>query len=736
VAKVYIDANIFVFLTKAGAKDNVGSKYLDAIIGGSNNTYFTTSTIRQEVSNNLNFNETNIFQSWFNINLASEEIVEIFTALPPGEDRGEQSIVDDINSTNTNQIIDIYSSDAQYNWEGNLNANVPVRDIISALNQEFLIDGSVSYIDYREAVESLLTLLPPNNVPFDNLFVEDPELGQIPRFFTFTPIVPFYTLGENTILQIFPNDTLVLIAPNGVFNVDPSGNFFVRADGTVSAENPLCFASDTKILMADQTEQSIDQISVDDEITSFTQLGSCSAGRVSHLLPNITTEWIKLSNGTTVTPGHRYLQPDGSFEEIGKMLETGGGECEVVLADGSLQKVTGERIVYSAETAHLYEESEKLVYENFGGLALEPKIVKGWKTYNFTVEKYHTYIADGVRVHNDSILSFVEPGDELISLSSDLEDAAVFRPVFTEVFGVPIQTGETLTILDGVRLAGSSTQLSQTLEFVPNIFNPIDVRNLVATFPQLAGLPIDPDAAPNNISDDLFDYLVLNGYGTWITTQVSLPEDFSLLGGVVSGADFILTLLDENDTEVEFTVEGGASTLTGVENSDGSIVDVDDIDPPDDDTGGSDTPTQGDDTLTGTAGADTIASLGGDDIVDGLGGNDTLIGGAGADVLNGNLGNDQLFGESGNDTLNGGSGADILVGGEGADSLNGGGSTDRAQYTSSSSGLTADLQIVANNTGNAAGDTYTSIENLYGSNHNDSLRGDTQDRCHLWSNGR
>jgi Ca2+-binding RTX toxin-like protein len=121
---------------------------------------------------------------------------------------------------------------------------------------------------------------------------------------------------------------------------------------------------------------------------------------------------------------------------------------------------------------------------------------------------------------------------------------------------------------------------------------------------------------------------------------------------------------------------------------------------------GSDMPTAGDDTIDGTAAAETIFALAGDDTVNGRGGDDRLLGGTGDDTLNGNVGND------------------ALIGGAGADALNGGRGVDRVQYSDSSAGLTVDLQNATNNTGIAAGDSYSSVENLYGSNFNDRLFGD------------
>jgi Ca2+-binding RTX toxin-like protein len=108
-------------------------------------------------------------------------------------------------------------------------------------------------------------------------------------------------------------------------------------------------------------------------------------------------------------------------------------------------------------------------------------------------------------------------------------------------------------------------------------------------------------------------------------------------------------------------------------------------------------------------------------------GNDTQDFGIDNDTVNGLAGNDILRGGIGDDTLNGGDGNDQLFGGLGADVLDGGEGNDRASYTTASSGVTVNLLNASLNTGEAAGDTFISIENIYGSIYDDVLVGDAGD---------
>jgi Ca2+-binding RTX toxin-like protein len=68
-------------------------------------------------------------------------------------------------------------------------------------------------------------------------------------------------------------------------------------------------------------------------------------------------------------------------------------------------------------------------------------------------------------------------------------------------------------------------------------------------------------------------------------------------------------------------------------------------------SGGGTRPTEGPDTLTGTAQNDSINGLGGNDLISGLAGNDTLDGGSGADTLQGGAGDDLLIVDNAGDSV-------------------------------------------------------------------------------------
>lgn len=102
-----------------------------------------------------------------------------------------------------------------------------------------------------------------------------------------------------------------------------------------------------------------------------------------------------------------------------------------------------------------------------------------------------------------------------------------------------------------------------------------------------------------------------------------------------------------------------------------------------------------------------------------------IYSGSGNFTGTGNTAGNTLTGGTLADTLLGGAGNDILVGGRGADSLDGGSGSDAASYEAASAAVIADLLTVTTGTsaGEAAGDSFLSIEVLRGSAFSDQLSG-------------
>ncbi|MDR9865094.1 retention module-containing protein [Pseudomonas baetica] len=109
----------------------------------------------------------------------------------------------------------------------------------------------------------------------------------------------------------------------------------------------------------------------------------------------------------------------------------------------------------------------------------------------------------------------------------------------------------------------------------------------------------------------------------------------------------------------------------------------------------------------------------------GTAGDDILVAGTGNNIINAGDGNDVLTAGSGNNELHGGAGNDLLYSGPGNDLLDGGTGIDTASYAHATAGVTVNLGLLgAQNTLGAGTDTLTGIENLVGSNFNDTLTGD------------
>jgi hypothetical protein len=139
--------------------------------------------------------------------------------------------------------------------------------------------------------------------------------------------------------------------------------------GYGGAEKGGCFASGTKITMADGSFKNIEDIQVGDRVLTFNnefdrQLVESS---VSEVFKHFVGEYLIINDKVKITSIHRvYLN--------GKWQEIGNAKLGDVLINQQGQKVKITDI---------------------------KKVKAPVFVYNFKVEKYHTYIADGIYVHND-----------------------------------------------------------------------------------------------------------------------------------------------------------------------------------------------------------------------------------------------------------------------------------------------------------------------------------------------
>ena len=162
----------------------------------------------------------------------------------------------------------------------------------------------------------------------------------------------------------------------------------------------------------------------------------------------------------------------------------------------------------------------------------------------------------------------------------------------------------------------------------------------------------------------------------------------------------------------------------------------------------------GNDTVGGTITGSLISTGRGNDVVNGGSGAEEIFGGAGNDVLNGGSGIDTIKGGDGNDTINGGSNKDNVDGGDGndlmrvtggdfADDIDGGTGTDTLDlsgWTNSGIAWSVDLaagsyELLPNNFGTNGTYTLFNVENVTGSDFNDSITGSSDDNVLIGGDG-
>lgn len=249
---------------------------------------------------------------------------------------------------------------------------------------------------------------------------------------------------------------------------------------------------------------------------------------------------------------------------------------------------------------------------------------------------------------------------------------------------------------------------------VPFFFLADDARARVSTFGFSNRNAFEPTAFDTpqaegftNTADQAivitFDVGTLTAGGTATLTYFSsLDQDFESSVGAITGGDDVIVEAAGGGTDSVFSDIGFALpdnvenlTLEGTGNIDG----------------------------VGNAENNAITGNTGNNILQGVGGADTLTGDGGADTLQGGDGNDSMDGGDGADSMEGGNGDDTLAGGAGNDTMDGGAGTDVADYSNDTGAVVVSLVAGTATDGASGTDSLIGIENVVGSNFNDTLTG-------------
>lgn len=228
-----------------------------------------------------------------------------------------------------------------------------------------------------------------------------------------TAVGPFGRVIEvTTYKEVAPNQYIKVNTQHTWMNAQAQAEMGVLVHGNDTyTRTAKCFPGNVLVSLSDGSETEISNVRVGDSVLAFDPSlnggrGDLVPRRVTRVFRNATQEWYRLSwsgrsgpKELVVTPGHHFLDQFGAFPQIEEMIEA--GKATVVLASGELVDVVAKKIVYSAETAHLFERAA-IMSLAAGNTALEPIETNSWQTYNFEVEGLHTYVAGGIRVHNIS----------------------------------------------------------------------------------------------------------------------------------------------------------------------------------------------------------------------------------------------------------------------------------------------------------------------------------------------
>jgi len=128
-------------------------------------------------------------------------------------------------------------------------------------------------------------------------------------------------------------------------------------------------------------------------------------------------------DGLVVAQGHRFPIESEDTKRFHDLLRSVDSAARLGGATSEIFAARGESIEYSTSTAGLLEHATVRSEISAGGAEFEQEGREGWKTYNFEVERYHTYVAGGIRVHNKSGL----PGAVAVAIDDFVDEQLDFE---------------------------------------------------------------------------------------------------------------------------------------------------------------------------------------------------------------------------------------------------------------------------------------------------------------------
>ena len=348
----FVDANTVIYLSKISML--TGRSTLDSLYIP-NEPVVITTTVLTEATWNSAYPDGALIKSWYKLGAASGRIITIGTSGNPVFDefgkrvtgQGERSIDAAIAGEFSGESVRIVS----LNFKDF--ARLDRGDLVSTPQTflfESLISGGISLEQFSLYSKNLMIVS-----------------GEI-------PIITLERM-EDSILVI-SNGVTIEYVDGGLVVTDISGiahfirsdkKFGISSEGNVAEFDGRCFPAHTRILTPRATSVAISTLRPGDIILSYDVYANKGCGalvprRVVRIYRNATTEWVRLTwveggerRELVATPGHHFLDQFGLFPTIHEMTRT--GRATVVLASGALAEVTAERIVYSAETAHLFERA-------------------------------------------------------------------------------------------------------------------------------------------------------------------------------------------------------------------------------------------------------------------------------------------------------------------------------------------------------------------------------------------